>query len=120
MNINGNHLKIILCIFFKIRLNTNNTISFSCSFMGNKEKNNFEKSYSIVDFSNYKRFRKIEDIRDIYIYLLTMIQDNQYTFNHNNLEIELTIKSYTSSEKGLEFFYQNYFQIANVKVVEDL
>ena len=95
--------------FFKIRLNTNNTISFSCSFMGNKEKNNFEKCYSIVDFSNYKRFRKIEDIRDIYIYLLTMIQDNQYTFNHNNLEIELTIKSYTSSEKGLEFFLPKLF-----------
>ena len=38
-----------------------------------------------------------------------MIQDNQYTFNHNNLEIELTIKSYTSSEKGLEFFLPKLF-----------
>ena len=68
---------------FKIRLNTNNTISFSCSYLGLKEKNNFEKCFSLIDFSNYKRFRKIEDIRDIYIYLLTMIQDNQYT-NPNN------------------------------------
>ena len=90
--------------FFKIRLNTNNTISFSCSYSGNKEKNTFEKCYSLVDFSNYKRFKKIDDIRDIYIYLLTMIQENQYSFNHNNLEIELSIKSYTSSEKALEFF----------------
>ena len=90
--------------FFKIRLNTNNTISFSCSYSGNKEKNTFEKCYSLVDFSNYKRFKKIDDIRDIYIYLLTMIQENQCSFNHNNLEIELSIKSYTSSEKALEFF----------------
>jgi len=90
--------------YFKIRLNTNNTISFSCSYSGNKEKNTFEKCYSLVDFSNYKRFKKIDDIRDIYIYLLTMIQENQYSFNHNNLEIELSIKSYTSSEKALEFF----------------
>ena len=89
--------------FFKIRLNTNNTISFSCSYLGTKEKNIFEKYFSLVDFSVYKRFKKNEDIKDIYIYLLTMIQENQYTFNHNNLEIELIIKSYTSTEKNLEF-----------------
>ena len=89
--------------FFKIRLNTNNTISFSCSYLEIKEKCVFEKSFSLVDFSSYKRFKKNEDIKDIYIYLLTMIQENQYTFNHNNLEIELIIKSYTSMEKNLEF-----------------
>ena len=89
--------------FFKIRINTNNTISFSSSYLENKEKVNFEKCFSLVDFSNYKRFGKIEDIRDIYIYLLTMIQDNQYSFVQDNFEIVLTIKSYTSSEKGLEF-----------------
>ena len=89
--------------FFKIRLNTNNTISFSCSYFENKEKNIFEKCYSIIDFSNYKRFKKNEDIKDIYIYLLTMLQENQYSFNLNNYEIELTIKPYTSSEKSIEF-----------------
>ena len=89
--------------FFKIRLNTNNTISFSCTYLEIKEKCIFEKSFSLVDFSSYKRFKKNEDIKDIYIYLLTMIQENQYTFNHNNLEIELIIKSYTSMEKNLEF-----------------
>ena len=89
--------------FFKIRLNTNNTISFSCSYLGTIDKNIFEKNYSLADFSFFKRFKKNEDIKDIYIYLLTMIQENQYTFNHNDLEIELIIKSYTSTEKNLEF-----------------
>ena len=89
--------------FFKIRLNTNNTITFSCTYLETKDKNIFEKNYSLVDFSFYKRFKKNEDIKDIYIYLLTMIQENQYTFNHNNFEIELIIKSYTSTEKNLEF-----------------
>ena len=92
-----------IAYFFKIRLNTNNTISFSCSFIENKEKNNFEKCYSLIDFSMYKRFRKNSDIKDIYIYLLTMLQENQYTFNLNNFEIELAIKPYTSSEKSIEF-----------------
>ena len=90
--------------YFKIRLNTNNTISFSCLYIGtNHEKNNFEKFFSLIDFSTYKRFKKNEDIKDIYIYLLTMIQENQYTFNENNFELELIIKPYTSYEKNLEF-----------------
>ena len=96
-------IKDNITYFFKIRLNTNNTISFFCSYYENKQKNNFEKYFSLVDFSAYKRFKKNEDIRDIYIYLLTMIQDNQFFFNHNNLEIELIIKPYSSSEKNLEF-----------------
>ena len=89
--------------FFKIRLNTNNTISFSCSYLGLKEKNNFEKCFSLIDFSIYKQFKKIEDIKDIYIYLLTMIQENQYSFIHNGFEIELTIKPYSSTEITLDF-----------------
>ena len=89
--------------FFKIRLNTNNTISFTCSYLGIKEKNTFEKYFSLVDFSSYKKFRRIEDIKNIYIYLLSMIQENQYSFNHNNLEIQLTINSCISSEQTLEF-----------------
>ena len=89
--------------FFKIRLNTDNTISFTCSYLGMKEKNTFEKYFSLADFSAYKKFRTIEDIKNIYIYLLSMIQENHYSFNHNNLEIELTINSCISSEKTLEF-----------------
>ena len=34
--------------FFKIRLNTNNTISFSCSYLGTKEKNIFEKDLILI------------------------------------------------------------------------
>jgi hypothetical protein len=98
-----NSYKNNITYYFKIRLNTNNTISFSCSYLEAKDKNIFEKNYSLVDFISYKRFKKNEDIKDIYIYLLTMIQENQYIFNHNDLEIELIIKPYTSTEKNLEF-----------------
>ena len=96
-------IKDNITYFFNIRLNTNNTISFTCSYLGIKEKNTFEKYFSLVDFSSYKKFRKIEDIKNIYIYLLSMIQENQYSFQQNNLEIELTINSCISSEKTLEF-----------------
>ena len=86
---------------FKIRLNTNNTILFSCLIINlNKEKNYFDNNFSLKDLHYYDRFKNNENINDIYIYLLTMIQDNQFDFEQKEEnKLILNIKPYTNNEK---------------------
>ena len=93
-------------INFKIRLNTNNTILFSGSTNDNKnnEKIFFAKIYSLDDLHCYERFKNQQNINDIYIYLLTMIQDNECEFElKEEKELKLIIKPYTNSEKLFVF-----------------
>ena len=91
--------------FFKIRLNTNNTILLSCSTINlNNDKLIFENNYSIKDLHNFDRFKNNENVNDIYIFLLTMIQDNQFEFEQKQEnELMLKIKPYTNYEKAFEF-----------------
>ena len=96
---------------FKIRLNTNNTILFSCNISNisnlNKEKIYFDNIFSIKDLHYYDRFKNNENINDIYIYLLTMIQDNQFDFEQKEEnKLILNIKPYTSSENFIEFILE--------------
>ena len=92
---------------FKIRLNINNTILFSCMTNNNinNEKIYFENNFSLNDLHKYERFKNNENINDIYIYLLTMIQDNHFDYEKNSEENQLIlfIKPYTSTEKLFEF-----------------
>ena len=90
---------------FKIGLNINNTILFSCSITNtNKEKFYYENISSLRDLHYYDRFKNIEKINDIYIYLLNMVQENQYDFEQKEEnKILLIIKPYTKSEKLFEF-----------------
>jgi hypothetical protein len=93
-------------INFKIRLNTNNTILFSGSTNDNKnnEKIIFDKIYSLSDLHCYERFKNNENINDIYIYLLTMIKDNDTEFElKEEKELKLIIKPYTKSENLFVF-----------------
>ena len=94
--------------FFKIRLNINSTILFSCSTSeSTKQKYFFENNFSLKDLHYYERFKKIENINDIYIYLLTIIQEKNYEFEEidekDEKKMKLIIKPYTASEKSLEF-----------------
>ena len=91
--------------FFKIRLNTNNTILFSCSTINiNNEKIVFENNYSLSDLHIYEKFKNNDNVNDIYIFLLTMIQDTQFEFEPKlENEVVLTIKPYTNCEKAFEF-----------------
>ena len=93
---------------FKIRLNTNNTILFSCSLTNiNKEKLYFEKICSLKDLHYYDRFKSNENINDIYIYLLTMVQDSQYEYEKKeDKQLILVIKPYAKSEKPFEFILE--------------
>lgn len=93
---------------FKISLNTNNTILFSCSITNiNKEKIYYEKICSLQDLHYFDRFKKNENINDIYIYLLTMVQDNQYEYKKKEEnKLILVIKPYTKSEKAFEFILE--------------
>ena len=90
---------------FKIRLNTNNTILFSSSTNSkNNEKIYFEQIYFLKELLCYDRFKNNENIKDIYIYLYTIIQDNQFEFELiGENELKLIIKPYTTSEKLIEF-----------------
>ena len=90
---------------FKIRLNTNNTILFSCLILNlNKEKIYFDYNFTLKDLHYYDRFKNNENINDIYIYLLTMIQDNQFEFEQKeDNQLILNIKPYTNSEKLIAF-----------------
>ena len=90
---------------FKIRLNIDNNILFSCSISeSNEEKLYFENNFSLKDLHYYDKFKKIENINDIYIFLLTMIQDNHFDFEKKEeKEIVLTIIPYTKSEKLFKF-----------------
>ena len=94
--------------FFKIRLNTNNTILFSCSTSeSTKQKFFFENNFSLKDLHYYERFKKIENINDIYIYLLTIIQEKNFEFEEieekEEKKMKLIIKPYITSEKSFEF-----------------
>ena len=94
--------------FFKIRLNTNSTILFSCSTSeSTKQKFFFENNYSLKDLHYFERFKKIENINDIYIYLLTIIQEKNYEYEEieekEEKKLKLIIKPYTTSEKSFEF-----------------
>ena len=97
---------------FKIRLNTNNTILFSCNIssitnLNKEEKTYFDKNFSIKDLHYYDRFKNNENINDIYIYLLTMIQDNQFDFEQKEEnKLILNIKPYTNSENLIEFILE--------------
>ena len=90
---------------FKIRLNTNNTILFSCLILNlNKGKIYFDNNFTLKDLHYYDRFKNNEKINDIYIYLLTMIQDNQFEFEQKeDNQLILNIKPYTNSEKLIVF-----------------
>jgi len=95
--------------FFKIRLNTNSTILFSCSTSeSTNQKFFFENNYSLKDLQYYERFKKIENINDIYIYLLTIIQEKNFEFEEieekEEKKMKLIIRPYTTSEKSFEFF----------------
>jgi len=95
--------------FFKIRLNTNSTILFSCSTSeSTNQKFFFENNYSLKDLQYFERFKKIENINDIYIYLLTIIQEKNFEFEEieekEEKKMKLIIRPYTTSEKSFEFF----------------
>ena len=97
---------------FKIRLNTNNTILFSCNIssitnLNKEDEKYFDKNFSIKDLHYYDRFKNNENINDIYIYLLTMIQDNQFDFEQKEEnKLILNIKPYTNSENLIEFILE--------------
>ena len=67
----------------------------------------FENNYSLKDLHYYERFKKIENINDIYIYLLTIIQEKNFEFEEieekEEKKMKLIIKPYTTSEKSYEF-----------------
>ena len=89
---------------FKIRLNTNNTILFSCTMNAKNEKLYFDNCFSLKDLHYYDRFKNNENVNDIYIYLLSMIQENQFEFEQKEEnKLILSIKPYTNSEILIEF-----------------
>ena len=102
---------------FKIRLNTNNTILFSCLILNlNKGKIYFDNNFTLKDLHYYDRFKNNENINDIYIYLLTMIQDNQFEFEKKeDNQLILNIKPYTNSEKLIVFVLEQ--TLTNVEYV---
>ena len=92
---------------FKIRLNTNSTILFSCTINVKNEKLYFDNCFFLKDLHYYDRFKNNENINDIYIYLLSMIQENQFEFEQKEEnKFILSIKPYTNSEKLIEFILE--------------
>ena len=103
---------------FKIRLNTDNTILFLCTISNiNNEKIYFENIFSLNDLHHYDRFKNNENINDIYIYLLTMIQENHFDFEKKEEnKLILLIKPYTSTEKIFKFILER--KLSNNKKCE--